>query len=201
MKKKVKNKLMKIGIFVLFLSSICGLAHARLGETYQQIESRYGKLEEDSDTCMTWDMDYCRGVVRVMVREKDGFNKIYFYFLEGKTELKCSNVRYLKLYKDINEIKTTPVDVRRLLEENYHQEAQLMKIKESKGIDGDKVINRWWRASWRGPKGEEAQAGAEMGPWVRPQFSIQCSAPEWAAFVEKQRKTPTVLKGKNKTLN
>jgi hypothetical protein len=200
-KREAKNKPMRISMFVLFLSSICGLAHARLGETYQQIESRYGKLEEDSDTCMTWDMDYCRGVVRKMVREKDGFNKIYFYFLRVKSELKCSNVKYLKFYKNINENIITPVDVRRLLRENYHQEAQLMKIKESKGIDGDKVINSWWRASWKGPNGEEAQAAVEMGPWVRPQISIRCSAPEWTTFVEKQKKTPTVLKEKNKTLN
>jgi hypothetical protein len=120
--------------------------------------------------------------------------KIYFYFLEGKTELKCSNVRYLKLYKDINEIKTTPVDVRSLLEENYHQEAQLMKIKESKGIDGDKVINKMWGALWKGPKGEEAEAKSGMGWGFKPHFSIRCSAPEWTAFVEKRGKGRVVYR-------
>jgi hypothetical protein len=179
---------MRISIIVLLISSICGLAQARLGETLQQLENRYGKLEDDSakDYCYQWDFDYYPEVLRFTARKKNGFDEIYFYFLKGKAEPKCSSVKYLKFYEYNNGIKTTPIDVRRLFEENYHKEAQLMKIKESKGIDGDKVINKMWSALWKGPKGEEAEANSGMGWGFQPHFSIRCSAPEWTAFVEKR---------------
>jgi len=179
---------MKKSIIFLLISSICGLAQARLGETLQQLEIRYGKLEDDStkDYCYQWDFDYYPEVLRFTARKKNGFDEIYFYFLKGKAEPKCSSVKYLKFYEYNNEIKTTPIDVRRLIEENYHKEAQLMKIKESKGIDGDKVINKMWSALWKGPKGEEAEAKSGMGWGFKPHFSIRCSAPEWTAFVEKR---------------
>ena len=187
---------MRISIIVLLISSICGLAHARLGETLQQIEKRYGKLEDDSgkDYCYRWDLDYYPEVLRFTAREKNGFDIIYFYFLKGKGEPKCSSVKYLKFYEYNNGIKTTPIDAKRLLEENYHQGALLMKIIDSKGIDGDKVINEMWSALWNGPKGEEAEARSGMGTGFQPHFSIRCSAPEWTAFVEKRSKGRVVYR-------
>ena len=190
------NKPMRISVIVLLISSICGLAQARLGETLQQLEIRYGKLEDDStkDYCYQWDFDYYPEVLRFTARKKNGFDEIYFYFLKGKAEPKCSSVKYLKFYEYNNEIKTTLIDVRRLVEENYHKEAQLMKIKESKGIDGDKVINKMWSALWKGPKGEEAEAQSGIGGGFQPHFSIRCSAPEWTAFIEKRSKGPVVYR-------
>ena len=69
---------MKISIIVLLISSICGLAHARLGETLQQIEKRYGKLEDDSgkDYCYRFDLDYYPEVLRFTAREKNAFDII-----------------------------------------------------------------------------------------------------------------------------
>ena len=187
---------MKISILVLLISSICGLAQARLGETLQQLEIRYGKLEDDStkDYCYQWDFDYYPEVLRFTARKKNGFDEIYFYFLKGKAEPKCSSVKYLKFYEYNNGTKTTPIDVRRLVEENYHKEAKLMKIKQSKGIDGDKVINKMWSALWKGPKGEEAEAQSGIGGGFQPHFSIRCSAPEWTAFIEKRSKGSVVYR-------
>ena len=173
-------------ILILAVAGVTCKAEARLGETYEEIEQRFGKgaLIQDTDPLFPSE------VASFFARNIGGFNSIDYKFIKDKDGKlgKCTYITYTKYYKKNETTDLTPFtprDAGELILKNFPNPATQLKISESIGVVGDIAASKTWKIEWVGINGDTASAENKQDQ-DRETFRVKCCTAEWERFLTKR---------------
>jgi len=140
--------------------ALVGAAEARLGETKEECEKRYGALFPMPEQGLFADPEKFYGKI-----VKKDFNGLAVTLIFGKADNVCVGVTYIKMYKTPDEIEFTPEMVEDLLKRDYPDPNDLFVRASSEGLVDGKPAGKKWMASWKNERNNDtavADSGSEL---------------------------------------